>query len=310
MTSALVIGPGAIGTFFAVHLIGGGRVDVAVASRRPLPELVLASDGEEQRVTPMVFTDPASVETPFDWVLLATKAHQTAAASGWLQAACGPDTTVVVLQNGVEHEARVAPFVGSATVVPAVVYCGAEVVAPGRVVHRSNGFLIAPEGDRGRALAELYEGTGAGIRLTRDFGSAQWKKLVSNVVANGITALTGRRMEVMRTPAVAELGRAVVREGIVVARAEGADIDDGYADLLIEGIGAMPDDSGTSMLYDRLAGRPLEYDALYGAVLRAAARHDIAVPRTETLFALLQGLSDGLGSRGALEPVDGAGRRS
>jgi 2-dehydropantoate 2-reductase len=163
------------------------------------------------------------------------------------------------------------------------------------VVHRSNGFLIAPDGAAGRDLAALYEGTDAGIRLTNDFGSAQWKKLVSNVVANGITALTGRRMEVLRSAAVADLGRAVVREGIVVARAEGADIDDGYADLLIEGIAAMPDDSGTSMLYDRLAGRPLEYDALYGAVVRAADRHGIDVPHTRTLHALLQGLSEGLG---------------
>jgi 2-dehydropantoate 2-reductase len=46
------------------------------------------------------------------------------------------------------------------------------------------------------------------------------------------------------------------------------------------------------MLYDRLAGRPLEYDAIYGAVVRAGARHGIPTPLSETMAALLAAMSD------------------
>ena len=54
---------------------------------------------------------------------------------------------------------------------------------------------------------------------------------------------------------------------------------------------SMPPDSGTSMLYDRESGRPLEYDALTGAVVRAGERLAIDVPLNRALLALLRMLS-------------------
>lgn len=288
-----VVGAGAIGAFFAAQLIEAGTAEVQVCVRTPFTELVVESGADELRCAPVVRTDPATVTGPVDWVLLATKAHQTEGARGWLEALVGPATVVVVLQNGVEHEARVRPFVPAATeIVPSVVYCGAEVLAPGHIVHRTNGFLIVPAGATGDRLAALYEGVRAGIRRSDDLTSDLWQKLCANVVANGITALTARRMEVLRRPDVAELGRALATECLAVACAEGATVDDAYVDLLIGGVAAMPEDAGTSMLYDRLAGRPLEWDPLHGAVVRAGARHGIPTPLHTTFAALLAAVGD------------------
>jgi 2-dehydropantoate 2-reductase len=292
-----VIGAGgAIGGFFAAHLVEAGTAEVTLCVRTPFRELVIerpTADGAASEValrsTPPVLVDPGAVEGwPFDVVLLATKAHQTAGAAGWLSATVGPATSLVVLQNGVEHEARVRPFVPAATpVLPGVVYCGAEVVEPGRVLHRTNGFVIVADDERGRALAALYEPTRAGVRLTDDLPTALWQKLCANVVANGITALTGQRMPVMRRPDMAELGLALVDECRAVAIAEGAVVPEDYGVALVEGVKVMPEDAGTSMLYDRLAGRPLEWDAKYGAVVRAADRHGIDVPLHRAFAALL-----------------------
>jgi 2-dehydropantoate 2-reductase len=57
----------------------------------------------------------------------------------------------------------------------------------------------------------------------------------------------------------------------------------------MEGVARMPVDGATSMYYDRMAGRPTEHDALYGAVVRAGARHGIPTPFAETVAALLAG---------------------
>ena len=291
MTTIAVVGAGAIGTFFAAHLLADASAghEVTVCVRRPFDELVVdGADGESLRVRPRVVTDADEVDV-VDWVLLATKAHQTEGAAGWLRALAGPATTVVVLQNGVEHEARVRPLLPHAgtTIVPAVVYCGAEVIAPGHIVHRTNGFLIVPVGAPADALVELYAGARAGIRPTDDFTTAAWQKLCANVAANGITALTGRRVDVFGADDVVAVGLALVAEAIAVAAAEGAAIDGSYADLLFGGIAAMPPDAGTSMLYDRLAGRPLEHDALYGAVARAGRRQGIPTPLHDAFDALL-----------------------
>lgn len=297
-----VVGVGAIGGFFAAHLVAAGTADVILCVRRSFDELILESGGDELRCTPTVLTDPAQLEPgaspeavrrPVDWVLLATKAHQTPGAAAWLRALTGPGTRVVIMQNGVEHVERVQPHVAEGTeLIPAVVYCGTEVVAPGRIVHRTNGFLIVPESRAADELAELFAPARAGVRATDDFTTAVWQKLCANVVANGITALTAQRMGVMRRPDLLELGRGLVDECVRVGRAEGADIDDGYADLLLRGIQDMPDESGTSMLYDRLAGNPLEYDAKYGAVVRAGRRHGIATPLHQAFVGLLGAISD------------------
>lgn len=286
MSRVAVVGVGSVGAFFAAALLERDDHDVVLCVRRPFDELVVETDGRSLRSTPDVRTGAEGLE-PVDWVLLGVKAHQTEAAAPWLRALAGPGTAVAVLQNGVEHVERVAPLVGEATVVPTVVYCGAEQVAPGHVVHRSHGFLQADDDDGGRALASLFDGTIAGVRLTGDMATALWTKLASNVVGNGITALTLRRLDVFAEPSIEDLAAALSGEVAAVARAQGADLPGDLGVRMARTMAGGPPDGGTSMLYDRLAGRPLEHDAIHGAVLRAAARHGIDVPITTALHALL-----------------------
>jgi 2-dehydropantoate 2-reductase len=301
------VGVGSVGTFFAAHLARKGVDDLVLCVRRPFDELVLESGGAVLRSKPRVVTDPTELagEPPADWVVFATKAHQTGGAAGWLDALSGPGTRIAVLQNGVEHVERVQPFAPESIVVPTVVYCGAEQVRPGHAVHRAAGFLIAADDENGQALAALFDGTPAGVRLTDDLATALWTKLCSNVVANGITGLTMRRMDVFRDEQIGAFGCALARECLAVGRAEGAQIDDAFADALLAGMAAVPEDSGTSMLYDRLASRPLEVDALHGAVQRAAVRHGIDVPRHDAMAALLTAVS-GIAVR--LGPSEHGGR--
>ena len=302
MSTVAVVGTGAVGGFMAAHLAAAGRHQVTCCVRTPVDGLeVRRADGAVVRATPAVVTDPTRVGA-VDHVLLAVKAHQTAGAAAWLERLVGPGTVVSVLQNGVEHDARVRPLVGEAVVVPTAVYCGVERTGPGRIEHRSNGFLVAADDAGGRALAELFDGVdGAAVRLTDDLATALWQKLCGNVAANGITALAQRRMDVFGDPAVRALAQALVAEAAAVGRAEGAAIDEGFAEVVATALAAMPPDGGTSMLYDRTAGRPTEHDAIYGDVLRAAARHGIDVPRTATVHALLGALAP-LGDGGATGP--------
>ena len=109
------------------------------------------------------------------WVLLAVKAHQTEGAAAWLRALCGPGTTVAVLQNGVEHRALVGPLAGPATVLPTVVWCPSEVVAPGRVRQRGDARLSVPDDAAGAALAGLLDGGGGQVDRVADFTTEAWR---------------------------------------------------------------------------------------------------------------------------------------
>jgi 2-dehydropantoate 2-reductase len=229
-----------------------------------------------------------------DWVLVATKTYHTASAAPWLARLCGASTRVAVLQNGIDHAARVAPFIGAATPVPVMVYFNGERVADDRVRLRHGGGVdleVADDAD-GRAFAQLLEGTPLSVQLVADFKTQAWRKLLINAVANPMTTLTLRRQEVLRRADIHALCLAVLEESVAVARADGAVLADDEPARVMATLLTFPPEVGTSMYFDRLAGRPLEADALTGAIVAAGERLGIATPLNGALLALLRAVSD------------------
>lgn len=279
-----MVGPGGVGSVFAAHL--SAVHDVVACARRPFDRFVIDSPEVPYDGPARVVTDPGSLDDgPYQWVLVALKAHQTAGAAAWLERACGPDTIVVGMQNGVEAVDRLAPYVNGAHVIPSVVYCGAELIEPGHVRHSRSMRLIVPDDEPGALLAELFDATPAQIDPSPGHLTSAWVKLAINVVANGLSALTGRDMRVLQDEAIAPVAVKLMEEVLTVGRAEGADLDlDGVADR-VAAMGTNP--VRTSMLQDTDAGRTTEHDAIHGAVLRAGARRGIDTPVTEVVHALL-----------------------
>ncbi len=285
MTSFAVVGAGSVGVYFAAQLAAAGH-DVLACVRRPFDRYVVESREAAFEGPARVLSDPADVAGPVPWVLLTVKAHQTAGTAGWLERLCGPDTTVIVVQNGVEGAERTAPFVGPAAVVPGVVYCGAELLEPGHIRHYGRHTIFTPDLPVAHELASLFPSGTTELVPTANYLDEAWRKLATNTVVNGITALTLRDMSVMGESGMSELAVAIGEEAFAVARAEGATLDPATLPALAAML-AQARSGGTSMYYDRRDGRPLEHDALYGAVLRAAARHGIDVPLHRTLSTLL-----------------------
>jgi 2-dehydropantoate 2-reductase len=285
-----VIGPGAVGATFAAAAEDAGH-EVLLCGRRPAPAPVVERpDASTHALAADVVGDPAAAGGPAEWVLLAVKTYQVAGAADWLRALCGPGTTLGVLQNGVEHRDLVAPYAGLARVVPAVVWCPSETVAPGRVRQRGEARLSVPDDAGGAALAALLDG-GARVDRIADFTTEAWRKLAVNAVA-GLLPVTRRRAEVFGADGVRDVASALARECVAVGRAEGARLDDGDADAIVADLAAMPPDLGTSMLFDRLAGRPMEWDARNGVVRRLGARHGVPTPVSDVLVPLLAALDD------------------
>ena len=134
---------------------------------------------------------------------------------------CRASTKVVVIQNGVEGAERVAPYAGDAEVLPAVVYCAAELLEPGHIAHRQDGTLILPDTRVGAPVVELFAGTPAVVRATDRYLTDAWRKLGLNVMFNGITALTMRPISVVSRPGVADVARQLLHETWAVAPSRG-----------------------------------------------------------------------------------------
>jgi 2-dehydropantoate 2-reductase len=287
-----VIGAGAIGTVLAGAAADSGH-QVTVCVRTPIDVLVLERGGVERVLPVSIVSDPeTSPVAPADVVWVSTKAADTAGVAPWLARLCHSGTLVAAAQNGLGQDARLAPFVPLGSVVPALAYVGAERTGPGRVVHLAGDRVVVPAGD---AEVRLSEAVGASLVVlgAQDMWTAAWQKLLGNVVANPLTTLTLRRISVLNEPGIAALARGLVVEAVEVGRAEGARLGDDDAERVLAGTGQYGDRTGSSMLYDRLAGRPLEHQYLTGEVVRRAETHGIPVPLNAAILALLDALDGG-----------------
>jgi 2-dehydropantoate 2-reductase len=153
---------------------------------------------------------------------------------------------------------------------------------------------VLPDSEAARTLAELLRGAGVTAELDPDFVNAAWHKLLVNAVVC-FMVFTGRRAGIFRRHDVATLGRRYLAECLAVARADGANLSDGVIDEIIGMLSGAPEDLTTSMLTDREANRPLEWDIRNGVILRKAAAHGLATPISDVLVPLLAAASDGPG---------------
>lgn len=86
-----------------------------------------------------------------------------------------------------------------------------------------------------------------------------------------------------------------LEECLAVARAEGANLDDDVITQILMRLRNAPPGVATSMLGDREARRPLEWDIRNGVIQRKARKHGLPAPVSEVIVPLLAAASDGPG---------------
>ncbi|MGH3638355.1 MAG: oxidoreductase, partial [Mycobacterium sp.] len=281
------------GTTVAAALHEVGRTPT-ICGRSPHEHLELRDDGGHVVVPGPVRIDPAEIEDTFDLVFVAVKSTQVRAAAPWLSALCTAKTVVCVLQNGVEQKALVAPYASGGPVLPSVVWFPAQRESDASVWLRGEPRLTLPDTPATSVVLAALRGTRCSVDVAVDFTSVAWRKLLQNAVA-GLMVLAGRRAGMFARADVTELSLAYLRECLEVARAEGATLGDEVPQAILDGFQSAPADLGTSILADRQAGRPLEWDSRNGVVLRCGRSRGIPTPISDLVVPLLAAASDGPG---------------
>lgn len=288
-----LIGPGAIGTTIAAVLHEVDRTPV-LCGRTAHPQLILRHDEGEVVVPGPVLSHPSAIHHPFDLVFIAVKTTQVADIANWLTVLCDENTVVCALQNGVEQKTQLEPLVHGAKVLPSVVWFPAQREPDASVWLRAKPRLTLPDVPQAKRVADALRGTRCAVELSTDFISIAWRKLLQNAVA-GLMVLANRRAGMFSRGDITELALAYLHEGLTVARAEGAALDDNVPQDIVNGFHHAPADLGTSILADRQANRPLEWDIRNGVLQRYGHTHGIPTPISDVLVPLLAAGSEGPG---------------
>lgn len=306
--STVVVGAGAVGSFFGAMLARAGRRVTLIGREAHVQAiqrsgLQLQMAGRVEFVRLAATTDPAVLRDA-DLVLFCVKSTDTEPVAREISPLLGANTLVLSLQNGVDNAPTIARRVRQA-VVPAVVYVATAMPEPGVVQHFGRGDLVigpldaaaardAAFGERLQAVAAHFRAAQVPVRISADVLAELWSKLMVNCAYNAISGLAQMAYGRMAAqPAIREVQRALVREVVAVAQAEGQNLPLDAALAAMERIAdAMPEQL-SSTAQDMARGKPSEIDHLNGYVARRGAELGIATPVNQTLHALVKLVESG-----------------
>jgi 2-dehydropantoate 2-reductase len=287
-----VLGPGGIGGLLGALLAREG--DDVVCLAPPATAAHIAANGLELR-SPMLGDVKVEVraatrlEEPVDVCFVTVKATQLERAVEAVPADALGDGLVVPFLNGIDHVAWLRERYPPEQVVAGTIAIESTRVAPGVIDHATPFAIVQlAVGRVGRTpvedLAARLRATGLDVTVRDDEAQILWTKL-------GILA----PIALVTTWAAAPLGEArsrhreellaIDREIVQAARADGVELDEAASIRMLE---SAPASMKSSMQRDAEAGRPIELDAIGGAVLRAAERAGVDAPVTARLVAELR----------------------
>ncbi|MGA7557994.1 MAG: 2-dehydropantoate 2-reductase [Terriglobales bacterium] len=308
----LIAGAGAIGAYIGARMAQAG-FDVTLFARGPhlraMQERgVQVKSPEGDFVAHPTIASSLEEVGPVDVVFLGVKAHGLPQLAPQLKPVLGPDTTVVSTQNGIpwwyfqgfggEWEGlrleRVDPggvisaAIEARRVVGSIVYFSTEIPAPGVIQHIEGNriSLGEPDGsrsDRCRRIAEALIASGLRCPVTARLRHEIWVKVLGNASLNPVSALTRATLvQMVRDPGVCSVIRNIMQEVEAVSHKLGMELPVSI-DQRIAGAEKVGEHK-TSMLQDLEAGRPMELEALVGAVVELGERVGLPMTCTRTVY--------------------------
>jgi len=288
----MVFGAGALGSLVAARL--ADAFDVTLVGRRDHVDAIRTSGLRVTGCTERHQTGIHAVTEPDggapDFVLLTTKAHDTAAA---VAAPGFPTASIVVsLQNGLGNEEQLARRSGK--VLGAVINQGVTYLEPGAVYHAGEGEteLGAFQGtslEEAELLASAFNEVGLPARTVLNIRERIWLKAVLNAAVNPVTALLRCRTgEILGDPELEAAIRAVVEESVEIAGAAGITLQEDAVLEKIWSVARATSDNKSSMLQDLERGRVTEIDAISGALVERARELGVPSPRNALLARLVR----------------------
>ena len=314
---ACIYGAGAIGGWLGVALAQAGNPVSLVARGATLAALqadglrLRRPDGTVAQVSVTAAADPAALGVQ-DLVVVAVKAPGLPDVARAMAPLIGPDTIVLTAMNGVpwwfldgfggaaqghalesvDAGGVIASAIPTRHVVGSVVHTSCSLEAPGFVKqHFGNRLIVGepggPRSARLQALADTLQRGGIDVELSDCIQKDIWFKLWGNLTMNPISALTGATTDrILDDELVRGFVSHVMLEAKAIGDQLGLPIDQQPEDrhTVTRKLGAFK----TSMLQDVEANKPMEIDALVGAVRELGQITAVPTPHTDALLGLVR----------------------
>jgi len=294
-----IYGAGGVGAYYGGRLAQAGA-DVHLIARGEHLDALQRDGLTVESVHGDFHVDLPATDDPSDighcdYVLFCVKSFDTEDAARTADPLVGPDTGVISLQNGLDNEPALVDVLGRDHVLGGVTYILSTIADPGVIEHTGGpasiifGELDGDRTDRAERFLDWCERAEVDATLSTDIQVDLWEKAAFICALSGLTAAVRLPLgEIRDTPESWALFRQVLEEVAAVADAADIDVRD---DLVAHWLSFAQDlgpDTYSSLHYDMTHDKPMELDALHGAIRRRADQHDVDVPAIDAIYAILR----------------------
>jgi len=287
-----VLGPGGVGGLLAALLAREGSSVLVLAgddTARTLERGGLRLESQRFGNFQVSVRTAARLSEEVDACLITVKATQLEAALDRVPASALGRALVIPFLNGLDHVDLLRSVYPSSSVAAATIRIETARSEPGLIRHTSPFAAIeiaasADNRERVEMIASHLRGAGLDVRVRDDELAMLWDKFALLAPIALLTTDERANVGAIRTRRRGD-AVALVSEIASVARADGVAVD---REAVLHLIDSVPESMESSMQRDQAAGKPLELDALGGAIIRRAARAGIAVPVTQRLVSDLE----------------------
>ncbi len=285
-----ILGAGAIGSLWACYWRRAGFPVVLITrSETPRSPLQLRNNDTVQVAVEQISADQLQTsDHRIQYLLISTKAQDTAAAVRAIATRIDPSATVLTLQNGMA--ARQLPeILPTQRLITGITSDGVYRPEPNTVVHAGIGTTYI---DADQSFLERLPTEFLAIETCDDIETRRWKKLAVNCAVNGLTALYRcRNGALLNNPEARQRLHALCEEitSILQQLGKGDLVEDLEADITR----TLRDtaDNYSSTCQDIINGRTTEIDCLNGYLVEQAQRHGIPSPENRSIVEAVKRLN-------------------
>lgn len=311
MTRILLFGTGSVGTVYAYLLKRGGAEVTAVCrsnyeAAKANGFTINSTKFGDIHFKPKVVKQPADATGTWDFIVVCAKSMPGSKPSQpeIIKPAVGPDTAIVVIQNGIAIEEEYAELFPQNPILSCVTYLPVTQTSPGVIVHKEVERLqigTYPSGEPAgqeklNDFVAVMKAGGGNIEVYDDIQEERWSKLVVNAAWNPVTALSRSRDAyfLKSSPEAVDMIYNIMLEVAKIAQAAG--YENVNEDLVNHQLdrARVRDTPGVepSMMADAMHGRAMEVEAIVGNTIKIARRHSVQTPLLTAIYVLMKALDD------------------
>lgn len=297
----MVTGIGGVGGYLGGVLAYYYPGQVTLIARKKRKEallkkgLVLHSDFFGEQVLHPALTDEPKSAGVQDILFVCVKNYSLPAALTAVLPCIGPDTAVVLVQNGVDHCRVAQKIMTQGHIVDSAIYITSSYLADYSIRQEGHFTFLYVGSTNAAAAQKVYDvihHPGITAYLSEDIDVEIWRKYILNCAYNVITAYyQGSIGKALSQPRGKKEFRTLLTEAYTVGLAAGVHLPETTVEeqynRIIKDKNDM--DATSSLERDLAAGHQSELDTFSGVLVRLAKKYQVPVPLSEKCYqALLQ----------------------